>query len=189
MKKTGYIFFCAILTLMSVSCIKTVVEDKNAKKMKGNFRDNALPKKHYKKLENYRLILYPVGNMSVITLDDKATVKLRLRNLDNKKVRINEWYIKTENNIILYYRPFDWNVKKFVAKNWEKVTPSIKDKGLRFELELMPKNSVLIAKNLDFLKDINLKKGEKKRFLMVAELNLNSIKLRSSMFSVEVKQK
>ena len=191
MKKSGFIFvissfFCVILTLVSVSCVKTVVKEKNTKRMRGNFRDNALPKKEYKKLKNYRLTLYPVGKTSGLILDKDANVKLRLRNNGNKKVRIDEWYIKTEDNVILYYREFDLDVKNFVAKEWTKISPVIKDKGLRFELVLMPRNSVLITKNLDFLGKLNLKPGEKKRFLVLAELNLHSVRVRSSMFSVEV---
>jgi len=97
--------------------------------------------------------------------------------------------MKTPDNIVLYYRPFDLRVKKFITKNWTKVSPKVEDKALRFELVLMPKNSVLVTRKLDFLKDLKLKKGETKKFLMLAELNLHSVKVRSSMFSIEVKQK
>jgi hypothetical protein len=177
----------AVATLLP-SCVKTVVNG-NPKRLRGNFRDNSLAKKSYKKLKNYYLVLYPVGNNENIILDKNATVKLRLRNFANKKIRIDEWYMKTPDNIVLYYRPFDLRVKKFIAKNWTKVSPKVEDKALRFELVLMPKNSVLVTKKLDFLKGLKLKKGETKKFLMLAELNLHSVKVRSSMFSIEVKQK
>jgi hypothetical protein len=177
----------AVTTLLP-SCVKTVING-NPKGLKGNFRDNSLSKRSYKKLKNYYLVLYPVGNNKTITLDKNATVKLRLRNFASKKVRIDEWYMETPNNVVLYYRPFNLRVKKFIAKNWTKVSPKVEDKALRFELVLMPKNSVLVTKKLDFLKELKLKKGETKKFLMLAELNLHSVKVRSSMFSIEVKQK
>jgi len=193
MRKLWYIILIGLLstavTTLLPSCIKTVVNNENPKKLRGNFRDNSLSKKSYKKLDNYYLVLYPVGNNETITLDKDATVKLRLRNFANKKIRIDEWYMKTPNNIVLYYRPFNLRVKKFIAKNWTKVSPKVEAKALRFELVLMPKNSVLITRELDFLKDITLKKGETKKFLMLAELNLHSVKVRSSMFSIEVCRK
>ncbi len=193
MRKLRYIvligLLCLAVTTILSSCIKTVIEDKNAHKFKGGFKNKALPKKHYKKLKDYYLVLYPVGNNNIITLGKDATVKLRLRNFADKKILINEWYMTTPNNICLYYRPFNLQVKRFVAKNWTKITPKVEDIALRFELELLPKNSVLIVKKLDFLSKLNLKKGETKRFLMVAELNLSSVEVRSSMFSIEIKQK
>jgi hypothetical protein len=193
MKKFYYFVLISLLSTgilaIFTSCVKTVVENENPKGLKGNFRDNTIPKKSYKKLKNYYLVLYPVGNNKTITLDKDANVKLSLRNFARKEIRIDEWYMQNPDNIVLYYRPFSLRVKKFVPKHWTKISPEIKGKGLRFELVLMPKNSVLITKNLDFLKDIKLKKGETRKFLMLAELNLTSIKVRSSMFSIEVKQK
>lgn len=179
----------AAVSTMFTSCVKTVVNNENPKGLRGSFRDNSLPKKSYKKLKDYYLVLYPVGNNLVINLDKKEKLKLRLSNFASKKVRIDEWFMNTPDNVILYYRPFNLRVKKFIAENWTMVTPELKGKGRRFELVLMPKNSVIIAKKLDFLKDINLKKGETKKFLVLAELNLKSVKVRSSMFSIEVKQK
>lgn len=93
------------------------------------------------------------------------------------------------NNIILYYRPFDMKVRRFNPSEWQKVTPEIKGQARRFQLELMPKNSVLVTRKLNFLKDIEIPEGKTRRFLMLAELNLTSVKVRSSMFSIEVKQK
>ena len=192
MKKLSYaitlaIFVTAVSTILT-SCVKTVLPE-NPKGLKGNFRDTTLSKRKYKKLKDYYLVLYPVGNTKTITLDKDASVKLSLRNFANKKVRIDEWYMQTPDNVILYYRPFDLRVKKFVAKDWTKVKPEMKGKDLRFELVLMPKTFVLIQRKINFLKDIKLKKGESRKFLMVAELNLKSVNVRSSMFSIEVKQK
>ena len=193
MNKLYYFVLIGLLSVavstMFTSCIRTVVNDENPKGLRGNFRDNSLPKKSYKKLKDYYLVLYPVGNNLVINLGKKEKLKLRLSNFASKKVRIDEWFMNTPDNVILYYRPFNLRVKKFIAENWTKVTPETKGKGRRFELVLMPKNSVIIAKKLDFLKDLNLKKGETKKFLVLAELNLKSVKVRSSMFSIEVKQK
>ena len=180
-------FLGITFSVLFTSCVRTVI-DGNPKKLRGNFRDNALAKKNYKKLKKYYLVLYPVGNNLPIDLDKKETLKLRLSNFANKKIRIDEWYMKTPDNIVLYYRPFNLKVKKFIAKNWTKVSPDTKNTALRFELVLMPKNSVIITKQLDFLKD-KLKKSESKKFLMLAELNLKSVTVRSSMFSVEIKQK
>lgn len=176
----------AVATLMP-SCVQTVV-DGSSKGANWEFKDTP-SKKIYKKLKKYYLVLYPVGNSRAMTLDKNATVKLRLQNFATKKIRIDEWYEKTPDNIILYYRPFNLRVKKFIPENWTKISPKIADKAMRFELVLMPRNSVLITIKLDFLKDIKLKKGETKKFLMLAELNLHSVKVRSSMFSIEVKQK
>jgi len=189
MKKLFYFILIALLSTTLISCVKTIVKDKHPQGMRGNFRNNSLTKKNYKKLKNYYLVLYPVGNNVAIDLNEKATIKLRMSNFASKKVRINEWFMKTSDNVILYYRPFNLRVKKFIAKNWTKVSPKTDNKALRFELVLMPKNSVMISKKLDFLKDLKLKKGESKKFLVLAELNLKSVKVRSRMFSIEVKQK
>jgi hypothetical protein len=173
---------------MLSSCVRTVVEneeDENVRKYVGK----SLVRKQYKKLKNYNLILYPIGNNNIITLDKEATLKLRLKNFARKTIRIDEWYMTTPNNVSLYYHPFDLRVKKFIPKDWTKVTPKIENEALRFRLELLPRNSVLITKKLDFLNDLKPPKGKTKRFLMVAELNLHSVKVRSKMFSIEVKQK
>lgn len=192
MKRLSYVTTLAILitaiSTMLTSCVQTVLPE-NPKGLKGNFRDTTLSKRKYKKLKNYYLVLYPVGNTKTIIMGKDASVKLSLRNFANKKVRINEWYMQTPDNVILYYRPFDLRVTKFIAKDWTKVSPEMKGKDLRFELVLMPKTSVLISRKINFLKNIKFKKGESKKFLMVAELNLKSVKVRSSMFSIEVKQK
>jgi len=177
-----------LISLVFASCVKTVLPE-NPKGLKGNFRHTALPKKEYKKLKDYYLVLYPVGNTKTIILDKGASISLCLKNFARKQIRIDEWYMKTSHNVILYYHPFDLRVKKFVPEKWTKVSPDIKKEKLRFELILMPKTSVLVTRKLDFLKDLKLKKGESRKFLMLAELNLKSVDVRSSMFSIEVKQK
>jgi hypothetical protein len=182
-------FGAAIAALLS-ACVKTEVKPElKPGTIKGSFKDQSLVKKKFKKLKNYYLVLYPVGNDKVIPLDENAEVKVRLANFARKKIRIDEWYMDVPNNVILYYRPFDLKVRRFIPSEWEKVSPEIKGQARRFELVLMPKNSVLITRRLDFLKDIKLPKGTPRRFLMLAELNLTSVKVRSSMFSIEVKQK
>ena len=178
------------MAVLLPACVRTEVKPElKPGTIKGRFKDQSLAKKKFKKLKNYYLVLYPVGNDKVITLDKNADIKLRLANFARKKVRIDEWYMDTANNVIIYYRPFDLKVRRFVPSEWQKITPEIKGQARRFELELMPKNSVLITRKLDFLKDIKLPEGKTRRFLMLAELNLTSVKVRSSMFSVEVKQK
>ncbi|MFA6716352.1 MAG: hypothetical protein WCS27_13310 [Victivallaceae bacterium] len=181
-------FLSITLTMLFSACVKTVVNNDNPKGLKGNFRDGSLGKRHYKKLKDYYLVLYPVGNTQAIVLNDKAVVNLRLRNFARKKIRIDEWYMDTPDNVVLYYRPFDLKIKKFEPAEWKKVSPEIKDKARHYQLELMPKNSVLVSKNLDFFKDVDLQKGETKKFLMLAELNLHSVNVRSSMFSIEIKK-
>jgi hypothetical protein len=192
MKKLRHVLSSAFLSIMLViwftACVKTVVDNENPKKLKGTFRDGSTSKRHYKKLKDYYLVLYPVGNTQVITLGEKAELKLRLSNFARKKIRIDEWYMNTPDNVILYYHPFDLKIHKFDPAGWTKITPKIEGRGRRYQLELMPKNSVLVAKKLDFLKDIELKKGETKKFLILAELNLQSVSVRSSMFSIEVKK-
>jgi hypothetical protein len=182
------ITFTAITILLS-SCVKTVVKDDNPKGLKGDFYDKSAPLKSYKKLKNYSLYLYPVNNNQAITLDENAEIKLRLRNVGTKKVKIDEWYLNITNNLILYYRPFDLEVKHFDPETWTKVAPKTEANARRFELELMPKNSVLLAKKLDFLEDLQLKEGETKSFLVVAVLNLHSVNVRSNMFSIKVETK
>ncbi len=192
MKRLSRVFMLPVVMIAVsatfTSCVKTVMPE-NPKGLKGNFRHTALPKKEYKKLKDYYLVLYPVGNTKAIILDKDASINLSLRNFARKQIRIDEWYMKTPHNVILYYHPFNLRVKKFIPEQWTKVVPEIKDEKLRFELILMPKTSVLITKKLDFLKDLKLKKGESRKLLMVAELNLKSVSVRSSMFSIEIKQK
>ncbi|MDD5697938.1 MAG: hypothetical protein PHH77_04915 [Victivallaceae bacterium] len=177
-----------IIAVILSACVRTVVDD-NPNKLKGGFHDKALPRKNYPELKDYSLALYPVGNDGAVILDKNAAVKLRLRNCAAKEVRIDEWYMNTPDNVILYYRPFDLRVRRFVPAEWTKIVPKTGDRALRFELTLMPKNSVLITKGLDFMNSLKLKPGENSKFLMVAELNLRSVKVSSSMFSIEMKPK
>lgn len=192
MKKLRHILFAGYLSIMLAillsACVKTVVNNDNPKGLKGGFRDGSLSKKHYKKLTDYYLVLYPVGNTQTIVLDANAEVKLQLRNFARQKIRLDEWYMNTPDNIILYYHPFDLKIKKFEPADWTRVSPEIQGPARRYQLELMPKNFVLISRKIDFFKDTELKKGETKKFLMLAELNLQSVSVRSSMFSIEVKK-
>jgi hypothetical protein len=80
-------------------------------------------------------------------------------------------------------------VKHFDPETWTKVSPEIEPDAKRFELELMPKNSVLLSRKLDFLEDTEFKEGETKSFLVVAVLNLHSVNVKSNMFSIKVKAK
>ena len=194
MRKLYHICACltfgATMAMLLPGCVKTEVKpEMKPGTIKGSFKDHSTVKKKFKKLKNYYLVLYPVGNDKVIPLDENAEVKLRLANFARKKIRIDEWYMDVPNNIILYYRPFDMKVRRFIPSEWQKVTPEIKGQARRFQLELMPKNSVLVTRKLDFLEDIKVPEGKTRRFLMLAELNLTSVKVRSSMFSIEVKQK
>ena len=188
--KNPVLVFClgVISALLLSSCASTK-SDEGVKKLDGSFVDKSLVKKDYKKIKNYRLMLYPVGNMEPIALNKDASVKVRLRNMNRKKIRIDEWYMNQANNLIIYYRPFNIKVKKFIPKYWKKSIPKVEDTPRRFELVLMPNNSVLISRKLDFLQDMKLEKGKKKRLMMVVELNLKSVKVRSKIFSVVIEKK
>ncbi len=140
---------------------------------------------NFPKLSNYRLVLYPVGNRNFAT-GRTAELNLCLKNVGNKKVNIAEWHMNTPDNIKIYYHPYDKTIETFEPANWQCLTPKIKSNAYRFHLSLHPGNSVFLTKTLP-LKEMLKVNAPEGKYLVVSELNLKSVSLRSPMFEISIK--
>lgn len=115
--------------------------------------------------------------------DPKIT--FRLINLSFKKLKIREWMMKESDNIILYYTPKLKNSSKPPALDkWLILKPEIGEKSKRMPLELKHRNTVLISKNLSFIKKLNNKQNSD--FYIMAQLNLKSFPLKSRVLQIRV---
>ena len=91
-------------------------------------------------------------------------------------------------NVRLYYMPYKAKLEKFNSKDWILVDHDIKQPPNRFELVMLPKNSVLVDKNLPFVKAAGEDKPTVKRgrYYLIAELNLNSVDVRSKPIVISI---
>ncbi|MFA7230111.1 MAG: hypothetical protein WC071_02460 [Victivallaceae bacterium] len=145
-------------------------------------------KKSYPVLKDYQLKLYPVGNKE-FAAGQNADLSLCLRNFGKKQIRIDEWHMNEQDNIRIYYHPWQDDLFTFEPSKWTVVNPDFKQPINHFQLVLLPNNSVIITKPLPFVKTLKPSgDGSERRLLMVAELTLKSVTVRSSIFSITVKE-
>lgn len=166
-----------ILTLVLTSCVTEQVGPKLKTRppIGGDFP----------KLSDYRLALYPVGNRNFID-GQTADLNLCLKNVGGNAVYIPEWYMNTPDNVKIYYRPYDEAIDAFEPTQWQCLAPEIKPDAYHFRLSLHPGNSVFITKELP-LREMLKTNAPEGRYLLVGELSLSSVSLRSPMFEISIK--
>ncbi|MCF6174949.1 MAG: hypothetical protein L3J71_04230 [Victivallaceae bacterium] len=163
---------CSITVFMS-GCVRTT-KNKEVK-------TRVPQRKTYAKLRNYRLKLELLTARRRFYAGEDVKITYRLINLGKKSLRLNEWYMNEPDNLRLYYMPYKQQLTSFNPKKWILVDPDYKQPPSRFELVMRPKNSVLIDKQLPFVKaagedNPTVKRG---RYYLIAELTLNSVDVRS----------
>lgn len=172
------VLIIALLTVMTIA---------GCNSNKPEYKTRNPVKKSYQTLKDYQLRLYPAGNRD-FTAGQDADLNLCLRNIDKKQIRIDEWYMNEQDNIRIYYHPWQDDLLTFEPAQWTVINPDLKPPVNHFQLVLLPNNSVAITKPLPFIKTLKASAdGTERRFLLVAELTLKSVTVRSNIFSVTVK--
>ena len=111
-------------------------------------------------------------------------ITYRLQNLSLKRLIVYEWYMKEENNIEIYYTPWEEGMKLPPFKDWKKISPEIGEKPRRMTLDLRHRNSTFINAKLSFIKDLKL--YTIKDYLVFAKLNLMSLPVKSRIIKIRV---
>ncbi|MCP3968287.1 MAG: hypothetical protein GY750_15750 [Lentisphaerae bacterium] len=176
------------ILLGAVALLGTSCESSQEKPVKNHWKIRSPYRKSYPKLKRYNLVLLPVTKKSFAASEPK-NINFSLRNIGNNAVRIDEWFMEEADNVRFYTHPFENKMVKFDYKTWKRWIPPMKTKTERFQLELMPGNAALIMTSMTFLDDLKLKAGETTRMLVVAELNLTSVDVRSMPFIVVIHKK
>lgn len=145
-------------------------------------------RKTYAKLHNYHLRLELLTSRRRFYAGEDVKFTYRLTNFGKNLLRINEWYMHEPDNIRLYYMPDKAPLTSFDSKDWILLEPNYKLPKNRFELVLYPKNSVLIDKQITFIKQAGADNPTVKRgkYYLVAELTLNSVDVRSKPVIIEI---
>jgi len=120
---------------------------------------------------------------------NEASITFRLKNIGKNKLIIYEWLGKNEeDNIQIFYTPYNENVKGFSEKEWKTEAPNVK-KTKHLALELNPGGSVIIEKKIDFIEELDVKKMPKQgyEFYVTGKLNLKSLPEISKPIRIKVK--
>jgi hypothetical protein len=172
------VFIAALLVFAAFFMTSCVTEKVDMKRWKAHKPIKA----NYPEVKNYRLALFPIGKTQ-FKAGEKSQLSLCLKNINSRLVRIDEWFMNEPDNIKLYYRPFDNKITKFSPDSgWTCIAPEYRKDANRFQLVLYPRNNVIVNKDLPFVK--NSTPGQWKRYMVVAELTLKSVSVRSKIFSV-----
>ncbi len=142
----------------------------------------------YEKLQNYQLQLDLLTPRRRFYAGEDVKLTYKLTNVGEKSLCIAEWYMNESDNIRLYYMPYRKKLAKFNSKDWILVDHDIKQPPHRFELVMLPKNSVLVDKTVPFIKaagedNPTVKRG---KYYLIAELNLNSVDVRSKPIVISI---
>lgn len=142
----------------------------------------------YKKFEpiaGAKLKLEAAGRRELISgVDDSITLKLT--NIGNKAIRIEEWYMKEVDNFVVYYQPWKPGTKEPDPAAWEVIYPVILDNPKRFPLDMQPGVNVLVRFGLPFLEGLKVTPGKERRFFLRATMNLRSVNAESKVFAISV---
>jgi len=147
-------------------------------------------KQFYPKLKDYTLEMDAIVPNKAFSPAEVAVVNFRLRNAGTKPVQIDEWYQNDSDNLRIYYRPYsaDVNYDKFDKKEWKCVEPELTPPIHHYVLVVSPGNIVFFEKKMDFYKKLSAADLDRnKRYLIVGELALNSVDVRSAPFVINIK--
>lgn len=163
-------------------CSGTKEDPSKAKRAMG-----VMPKENYDPLSDYSLVLF-TRNTQTVRTGEGGKVTFALRNTDKKSVRIDEWYSNESDNIIVYCQPWLTGMTEPDEQAWTELSFDVKRPPIRYPLELMPGNQVLVTKQLDFVDKLVISHNAERRFFLRAKLNLKSVAAMSPVSVLIVRQ-
>jgi hypothetical protein len=143
---------------------------------------------YFRPLKDYKLKLEPVSPERTFFRGGRPVMRFRLTNEGVEPLVVYEWKMDGPENIRIYYRRWEKRIKKFVESEWSK-QPEKKSEFRRSPLTLNKNNSVLIDKELSFVRYIPLAEippGGRK-YIILPVLNLESVKVRCKPFTIVIK--
>lgn len=133
----------------------------------------------YPPLADYKLSLNLISKRELIT-GEGGRLMFALKNIDNKPIRLVEWYVNEPYNVQVYCQPWFPGMNGPDPNMWIPIRMEIDPKQTgRFPLDLMPNNEVQIEKELPFVDSLVVSPNGERRYFIKAELNLKSVKVES----------
>ena len=162
----------AVVAVAAVGCTSTRPERK-AKRAMGT-----LPQESYAPLTDYKLALR-TDSRKILNVGEGGEITYALRNLDKKNIRIVEWFSNEPDNVIVYCQPWLTGMTQPDEQAWMELSFDVRRPPIRYPLELMPGNQVLVTKTLPFVDKLAISPGSERRFFLRAKLNLTSVSVTS----------
>ena len=144
-------------------------EERKSKRAMG-----VLPQESYAELADYKLELR-TDKRNILRVGEGGKVTFSLRNMDKKNIRIVEWFSNETDNVIVYCQPWLTGMTEPDEQAWTELSFDVRRPPIRYPLELMPGNQVLVTKELPFVDKLAISPGAERRFFIKAKLNLQSV--------------
>ena len=162
----------AVVAVGVSGCVSDKTERKSKRAM------GTLPQENYAPLADYKLALR-TDSPKVIRVGEGGEVTYALRNLDKKNIRIVEWFSNEPDNVVIYCQPWLTGMSEPDEQAWTELSFDVRRPPIRYPLELMPGNQVLVTKVLPFVDKLAISPGSERRFFLRAKLNLKSVSVTS----------
>ena len=108
-------------------------------------------------------------------------------NRDLESLKVIEWYSNEPDNLVLYCQPWTTGMEGPDEAAWTELSFDVKMPPIRYPLELMPGNQVLVTKELPFVDKLAISPGAERRFFVRAKLNLKSVSAESPVSVIVVR--
>lgn len=177
----------AAFMICLVGCVARLPDSTRPKFQKAETAVN--PQGGFKPLKGYRIILEPLTAKRTFQAGGRAEFSFRLQNTGSRPLSVSEWMMAEGDNLRIFHTPFKDGVKPPPPSEWSRDIPRPEKPVERQTMVLEPLNSVLIRRPLSFvdkLKPGGMPWGGRK-FWVVAELNLDSVRAFTKPFVITVK--
>ena len=144
------------------------------------------PQAEYQVLEGYHLTLRQTGSR-VLRCGEGGKLTFALRNAGNESLRVVEWYSNEPDNLVIFCQPWLTGMTEPDEAAWTELSFDVKMPPIRYPLELMPGNQVLVTKELPFVDKLAISPGAERRFFVRAKLNLKSVSAESPVSVIVVR--
>ncbi len=139
----------------------------------------------FKKIENVHASFAPTGQLSFVA-GKPVRLSFALKNIGGRPLRIPEWRMYDVDNVRLFCQPWLPGMSEPDDAAWMSMNEPIRRPELRYALELMPSNQVIVTMELNFAKDLVVSSGAERRYFVRAELNLSSLPMSTGVFVIAI---
>ena len=172
LRRTLVMSLLAVAALGVAGCASAKNERKAQRAM------GTLPQESYAPLTDCKLALR-TDSRKILHVGEGGEITYALRNLDKKNIRIIEWFSNEPDNVIVYCQPWLTGMTEPDEQAWMELSFDVRRPPIRYPLELMPGNQVLVTKTLPFVDKLAISPGSERRFFLRAKLNLTSVSVTS----------
>lgn len=173
MRRSVLMMLAAVTVACAAGCASSGATERKSKRAMGT-----LPQENYAKLTGYKLSLR-TESRNVLRVGEGGRITFALRNLDRKSIRIDEWFSNESDNVVVCCQPWLPGMTVPDEQAWIELSFDIRRPPIRYPLELMNGNQVLVTKELPFVDKLAITPGSERRFFIKAKLNLQSVSVES----------